>query len=221
MVDYEVVGCRCKNRYCDTCAPGLGYQLRKRVLKHGELRKFTSIQMWTLTIDPTLFESAEECYEHCRRRRVISELVRKLWDAGVLLSKHYFCAVEFQKNGFVHYHLLVDARHIPFEMVCSIWNRFRPKSAGPVKHAEFCKCSECVSGGTGEIKERPGFGSVRFSMKSRGLVGKSDGKFSGAKHAINYATKYVIKVPKEGWPQWVKDSRKNIPRYQTSKGILR
>ncbi|MEL6109164.1 MAG: hypothetical protein AAFU85_24415 [Planctomycetota bacterium] len=191
--EYRVSGCSCRSRFCPACATARGYALRRRVLAHGKIRSFGHLQMWTLTIDPDLFDSPHEAYEYCRDKRVISVLVRKLRRRGVLLSPHYFCAVEWQKDTeMVHFHLLVNSKFIPFGTVCEIWNAFRPAAAGPV---------------TGD---RPGFGSVRFSVK----------RFCDASHAINYATKYVVKTPEHGWPEWVLESRRNIPRYQTSRDFF-
>lgn len=149
--------------------------------------------MWTLTLDPTLFASPAEAYAYCRSEKVISKLIRVLRRKGVLNSKHYFVAIEFQKTTkMVHFHLLVRAKFVPFQMVADAWNKNRPKDAPPV------------------VGDRPAFGSVRFSVP----------KFADASHAINYATKYVIKTPEEGWPEWVMDSKLNISRYQSSRGFF-
>ena len=43
--------------------------------------------------------------------------------------------------------------------------------------------------------------------------------FADKAHAANYVTKYVIKSPDE-WPEWVRNYRKRIRRYSTSRGLL-
>lgn len=147
--------------------------------------------MWTLTLDPELFGwDHAEAYRYCSKNRVVSRLVRELNRRGHLLSGDYFCAVEYQQNGMVHFHVLLNARYVPFGDVCEIWNRFRPKDADEVEG------------------DRPGFGAVRFSAP----------KFASMEHAANYATKYVIKTPEEGWPDWVLQQR-NLARYSISKGL--
>ena len=190
---HEVVPCSCRCRFCDRCGRVLGWKLRRRILAWGAIREFRNLQMWTLTLDPELFASPVEAHQYTRDKRCVSRLVRELDRLGYLGSRHYFCAIEFQRNGMVHFHLLIDAKtgFIPFDAVTRIWNKFRPKEAGPVQG------------------ERPGFGSVRFSVP----------QFASPEHAINYATKYCVKPPKDGWPDWVWESRKNITRYTTSRGF--
>ena len=45
-------------------------------------------------------------------------------------------------------------------------------------------------------------------------------KFSSKAHAANYATKYLIKAPEEGWPEWVMWFDGQIHRYSTSRGFF-
>ena len=139
---YEVVGCSCRSRFCDDCAKARGYALRRRIMEHGAVREFKKLQMWTLTLDPTLFETPEAAYHYCREKRVVSRLVRFLRQRGYLLSRHYFVAVEWQKNGMVHYHLLVEAQFIPFDVVADLWGRFRPHRRGSGRRQSPCvrKC---------------------------------------------------------------------------------
>jgi hypothetical protein len=60
-----------------------------------------------------------------------------------------------------------------------------------------------------EKPDRPPFGFVFFSAP----------KFTSAAHAANYATKYVMKAPRQGWPDWVLDRRGHTRRYWTSRGF--
>jgi len=148
--------------------------------------------MVTLTVDPQLFPDPESAHRYVHEKRAISVLVNALRKAGVLLGGHYFCVVEWQKKSeMAHYHLLVEAERIPFGLLCELWNRNRPKSAGPI---------------TGN---RPGFGSVRFSKPN----------FKNNLHAACYATKYLIKHPKDGYPDWVMKYQGRIKRYTTSHGF--
>ncbi len=188
----EVWQCGCRSRFCPRCCVGLGLSLRERLIPI--LETFTGLMMWTLTIDPELFESPELAYDYVRERRAISNLVRALKGRGLLHSDRYFYVVEWQKwTEMPHYHLLVDATFIDFRMVCEVWNRNRPGWAGPVEGA------------------RPGFGSVRFSAP----------EFENHIHAAHYACKYMIKHPEHGYPDWVLDRKGNTPRYGTSRGFWR
>ena len=179
----------CKSRFCPRCCIGLGIRLRERL--KVALALFTSVQMWTFTLDPLVFSSAKAAFDYVRAKRCIGELVKVLRKRGVLHSGRFFFVVEWQQNGFPHWHVLLDASFVQFELVISVWNRFRPAWAGPVS-------------GT-----RPGFGSVRFTMP----------KFASIEHAASYVTKYLTKQPKHDYPEWVKASRDRVRRFGTSRGF--
>lgn len=187
---YEIHPCRCKSRFCPSCCVGLGIKLKTKLTPI--LVTFTHMQMWTFTIDPELFDSPARAYDYVKERRSISRVINRLYEKGYLHSKRYFYVVEWQKNGMPHFHVLLDTSGIPFDLVCDLWNAYRPPAAGPVQG------------------ERPGFGSIRFSERR---------DFSSPEHAANYACKYLIKHPQEGYPNWVLDSKRRIRRYETSRGF--
>lgn len=190
-----VVGCSCRSRFCATCCTGRGYELRRRVQEKSFFRDCEKLTMWTLTIDPKLFASPEAAYRYCREKRVISRWVAKLFKAGHLESKHYFCAIEWQQNTeMVHFHVLLNAHFIPWDVGIRAWGSFRPKDAG-----EW----DSVAG--------PEFGSCQFSDGARAA--------GSATYFLNYVTKYILKMPSYGFPAWVMNSRMNIPRYQCSRGF--
>lgn len=45
-------------------------------------------------------------------------------------------------------------------------------------------------------------------------------RFETNESAARYATKYVVKNPKDGWPEWVLDCGKRMPRYYVSHGFF-
>ncbi len=188
--EYYIQACGCKCWFCPDCCLGLGLKLRDRLVEI--LESFQALQMWTFTIDPLLFELPELAFGHVRKKRSLSELVRALKKEKYLISKRYFYVLEWQKKTEMpHWHLLLETKHLPFEFACMVWNRNRPKELGPPEG------------------ERPGFGSVRFSAPV----------FSNNEHAANYATKYLIKHPDYGYPDWVLDLKGRIHRYGTSRGF--
>lgn len=187
---HEIHPCRCKCRFCPECCVGLGIKLKCKLIPI--LVTFKHIQMWTFTMDPELFTSPRQAYDYAKQRRAISRTINRLYQKGYLHTNRYFYVVEWQKNGMPHFHVLLDTSGIPFDLVCEIWNSYRPEWAGPVQG------------------ERPGFGSVRFSDRR---------DFESPEHAANYACKYLIKHPKEGYPDWVLDSPSRIRRYGTSHGF--
>ena len=187
---YEIRACGCKCWYCPRCCVRLGLDLRRRLI--AVLATFKGLLMWTLTIDPKLFVSPMAAYEYVRAKRCVSELVRVLRKTGVLHSGRYFYVVEWQQQTEMpHFHLLVDAEFIDFDLVREAWNRFRPQAAGPF------------------IGERPGFGAVRFSAP----------KFADETHAARYACKYLTKHPSYGYPEWVLTRKGQTHRFGTSRGF--
>jgi hypothetical protein len=139
-------------------------------------------QRWVPTeskIDGESVPSQRQALDYCRKRRVVGEFVKALFKAGCLRSSRYFAVVEVQDETLmVHWHLLVEADFVPMELSRLLWDRNRPKWVGP------------------KPADRPGFGTVRYTTSK---------KIFSPGHAINYATKYIIKPPPGGWPEWILD----------------
>ena len=186
----HVVAKGCKNRYCPECCTSLGVKLREKVRE--QISDWKSVLLVTLTVDPTLFAGPQEAYERVRERRGISRLVRSLLKTGHITTGRYFVAVEFQANAMPHWHLLLESSFVPVERVQELWDLNRPDGAGPVE------------------RNRPGFGFVWMS--------KSD--FKSMDHAANYVTKYCLKHPEQGYPDWVLDFEGRVPKYSTSRGFF-
>lgn len=188
----EVRPCRCRSWFCSGCCVGRGLILRERLLE--VVQTFTGLQMWTFTVDPLLFPTPAAAYEYLRNERCLARLIRSLRRQDVLHTPRFFCVAEWQtQTEMPHFHVLLDASFIEFDLVCREWNHFRPESAGPV------------------VGDRPGFGAVRFSASKH--------RFQDPAHATNYACKYLIKHPEHGYPQWVLDRPGQIHRYSVSSGF--
>lgn len=118
--------------------------------------------------------------------------MRSLHESGHLLSRRFFAVVEWQRNTLQpHWHVLVESRFVPHELILNVWGSFRPRTAP---------------------RPEPGRPGVGFAWISR-----SD--FADAEHAANYASKYLRKHPEHGFPAWVMQSKKRIRRYTTSRGF--
>lgn len=190
---FELAPCGCDCWYCPGCCKRKGYNLRADLVP--VLQTFTGLMMLTLTIDPELFGSPLEAYFHVRSRRGISRLMRELDRAGHLHTRRYFYVVEFQRETEqAHFHVLCDATRIPKPAIDAAWSRLRPETAPP------------------PAPNRPAFGMTRFSMP------RFEG---GAAHAARYATKYLVKVPEHGFPEWVltQGNEYRVPRYGSSRGL--
>ncbi len=187
--EFQVVARGCKNRHCADCCEHLGVKLRERV--RSVVREWKACLLITLTVDPEAVGSPLHAMERVRERRALSRLVRSLLKSGHLKSGRYFAAIEFQKNGHPHWHVLLESSFVPIERVQELWDMNRPDVAGPVRPG------------------RPGFGFVWCSKES----------FESVEHAANYVTKYVLKYPKEGYPEWVLDFVGRVAKYSTSRGF--
>jgi hypothetical protein len=129
---FELAKCGCNCWYCEDCCERMGYNLRAELIE--VLETFTGIMMLTLTVDPTLFASPREAYEHVMDNRGLSELIRELHRRGHLHSKRFFYVVEFQRETEQpHFHMLIDATFVPKDEIEELWSRLRPEDAGPVE----------------------------------------------------------------------------------------
>lgn len=187
---YEAKKKGCKSWFCKECCLAKGIKLKSQLKER--LRDFKGLMMLTFTIDQQLFAGPQEAFDYVAAKRCIGVTMQRLHRAGHLHSRRYFCVIEWQKNGWPHWHILVDASRIPFGDLCEAWNR------------NWMGWQERVKLG------RPGFGSVRFSVP----------RFPDADKAAGYVAAYLTKVPDYGFPEWVLDRpQRSIRRYYASKGF--
>jgi hypothetical protein len=195
--------CKCASWYCLKCMASKGFRLKRclREALEGFQRGVFGI---TLTIDGELYPTPHAAWLDVMGRRLIPRMVEKLHEQGHLASRLYFWVVEFQKvTKQPHWHLLVDARRIPFGVIVEQWSACRPSTAPklPIR----------VTAKNYHELDRPAFGSVRFSFKNG----------CRARSAANYACKYLIKPPEDGFPDWVLDHLGRVPRYGRSRGFFK
>ena len=187
---FEVRSVGCRSWFCPHCCLPLGLALKRRLSR--ELRRFRGLMMLTFTVDPELFESPQAAYAYVTTKRCVAVAVQRLDRWGLLHSRDSFAVVEWQANGWPHWHVLINASHVPFEQLCEAWNR------------NWRGWRARVDLG------RPGFGCVRFSAPRLGDASKAAG----------YVTAYLTKVPERGYPQWVRDGEtRKVRRYSTSRGF--
>lgn len=188
---YQVAKCGCDCWFCAECYEVKGYKLRARLIPI--LQTFRGIMMLSLTVDPTLFACPLDAYLYLCDERCVSKTMQDLRRAKCVHSGRYFCVLEWQeRTEQTHFHVLIDATFVAFELLLRAWSKHRPASAGPV------------------VGTRPSFGTVVFSK--RNFEG-------GAVHAARYATKYLVKVPDYGFPSWLLDmgDERRVRRYTASK----
>ena len=168
------------------------------------LKHWTDCMMFTLSLDHTgklptsvlskaiakgdepPYDCAETGLEFVQKRRAIPKLIANLAKRGILKNREYTVTLEFHKDGWPHWHVLVDARYV-------------------------CKY---------KLQDAWGLGVCWFSRPSG---------FESIEHAINYATKYVVKTtdPNDDdddrdefvFPGWVMDKKTNLRRFSASREL--
>jgi len=182
---------RCSCR-CRFCVDcAIGIGLSIREKLVPTVSKWQGMVMLSLTVNPGNFDSPESAYRYVTSRRLISRLVRELHRCGAIKSRKFFSVFEVQKNGNPHWHVLLEAKFVLHGIVTEIWNRW----------------------GAGEenTTENPAMGYAWISGSD----------FADPRHAAEYATKYLIKAPSAGWPDWVLDYQGQIHRCSRSHGLFK
>jgi hypothetical protein len=188
------------------CEKGCGLRqgLGLRDCLKVELESFASPFMVTCTVNQDRFEGPEDALRWIQGGGVVSEFVRVLRRAEHLLDKRYACFLEFQENGWPHWHLIFDASFIPFEVLCEAWAK-----AGWSGKAGRDRWGERPSfEGKGQ---KPVFGGVNFRLKGRESLGAM----------CHYLTKYVTKIPAGGWPSWLMQWHGQVRRWSVSRDFWR
>lgn len=169
---------KCKSQFCPDCCMAHCVTWREKL--RPALKHWNSVMMLTLTLDQTKFDSPWDALETVGKKRAVSELIKELNRVGLLKSREFTCTIEFHKNGWPHYHVLVDCKFLCKHKLQAKWKR-----------------GNC-------------------------WISKHD--FKSVEHAINYATKYIVKTTKADenefiFPEWVMDYKGNVRRFSTSRGL--
>jgi len=151
--------------------------------------------MLTFTVDPELFDNPEEAFKHVTQKRAIARVMKEISPYLNQINGRiaWFCVIEWQENGWPHWHVLVDADFVSIVAVRRAWRRFVPKSKRHLIRPNI-----------------DSLGIVRYSLPQG---------FKSAKHAGLYASKYLVKFPEKGFPEWVMKARYRVRRYTTSRGF--
>ena len=191
---YEIAGCHCGCWFCADCCKWKGLDLRRDLIPI--LETFSGLMMLTFTVDPSLFATPAAAYAYMMKRRCIARTIQDMHRQGFLAFRGVTSAWwnGRRRRSKCTSMFLVDATRIPWDNLLASWSKHRPASGGPV------------------VGDRPAFGTVLFSK--RDFAG-------GPAHAARYATKYLVKVPEQGFPAWVLalGAGRRVRRYSTSRGF--
>ncbi len=125
---FELRPSRCRCRFCRVCKRHQALLLRARL--EQVLLTYREILMVTLTVDPNLFFGSKEAFFYVTENRCIRKLVQQVKRKSTFYTDRYFWMLEFTQTGAPHVHVVLDASHIPLDIVQEKWDRFRPPDAG-------------------------------------------------------------------------------------------
>lgn len=206
----ETLIARAKDCRCGACPKCSGKRAHSEALLVAQVAQDGKAwSLVTLTVDGTAFAGKEcELLDHLKEVRAVAELCRWLRKRGIIGRKHY-TAMEFQENGQVHFHILMNALilkrgepYIDAKVVQQKWGTFRPEWAGPIQKYGSGKTPDAL---------RPGLGHVDVRAVKE------------TKEVIAYVTAYVGKPGKNPVPEWFLDycgAERNAVLKMPSKGFF-
>lgn len=123
----ETIRVSCKSYKCEFCRPKK--LNRFRFFAENRLKSFDRIRLITLTArnDFAKFKASEDTkYQAIKEfseifRRFITNLRRCPQLSSFYQQVQYIKVIEFTKNGYPHYHMLVD-RYLPYFIIQELWN---------------------------------------------------------------------------------------------------
>lgn len=114
-------------------APYLAARLSARLIERCRGRRGLFV---TLTYDPSNYTDDRDCYRAAQEQQHLNRFIQRLSKyLGQSLRGKWIAKREFQRNGFLHYHLIVlDVHRIPHDQLTRLWghgftfiNRLSPK----------------------------------------------------------------------------------------------
>ena len=115
--------------------------IKYRDLIRPAIADFKHVLMLTLTVERR--DSPKDAYEKAQKERAVSELIRALHRNGFLVTKRFFYVIEFHRDGYPHWHVIVESGYIPHAELKKRWGRGHVWiSAGPRNKKEAFKSAD-------------------------------------------------------------------------------
>jgi hypothetical protein len=227
----ELLRIGCKRYDCPVCGKYRAFRLTKALRTY--LKKWKMIRMMTLTYRTTIFRDALQCANYSSRifATYTTNLRRHPQATGYEKGVQYIKFAEFTKNGFIHYHVLVD-RYIRWEIAVEAWNKaIHTVMKIPGEYKAMSKKTNHTPEEREENKKHY-VGSVNFTSRKQNEIVNIDGTIH-YKKAAGYITKYVVKACKEfrakygelyqnqarKFKIWTKSARIAIFTHKTTNGV--
>ena len=185
------VSVSCKSWMCPDCRRGKGSEIRRRLM--AKAADFICPRLYTITVNRDWFASPEEAYRYVMGKKFISRLLTK-----ELKIRRWIWVLEAQEEngeGWPHWHILIDVGELPGAWYCRATKEYsftRPTDQKQWVHIPHFFDLNRVH----RLLRKWHIGEQCYlSIKQR--------KFCNPVHAIRYITKYLIKMPRRGFPEWM------------------
>ncbi len=186
----RAVAVKCNSWMCEDCKRRRGYDFRQRLLAKAEL--FKEPRLYTITVKRDWHESPGAAYEYITSGGFIPRLFRLF---GI---KRWVWVLEPQQetgDGWPHWHVLVDIGDLP----------------GKWYHRELKATAAATPRDTSGWIYVPHFLDLnrahrllrKWQVGEQCRLSVRKDSFESPEHAINYLTKYLVKMPKRGYPPWM------------------
>lgn len=188
---FRAIALKCKSWLCSECRLVKGLKLRKRFLEKAEF--FKDPKIYTITVCRDWFSSPEKAYSYVMEQKFIARLLTK-----EMKVRNWIWVLEAQEEngeGWPHWHILIDVSKLP-----PIWYKPETKETSKKRPSDI----------KGWIYV-PHFFDLnkvhrllrKWKIGEQCKLSERKENFDSPQHAINYITKYLIKTPERGFPEWM------------------
>lgn len=186
----KAVSCTCKSFMCEQCRAVKGINIRNALLEKSGTFKIP--RLYTITVNRAWFPSPKKAFEYVMDEKFIARLLTK-----ELKVRRWVWVLEFQEengDGWPHWHILIDISDLPGMWYNRILKKASRKEPENKKGWRYIPHFFDLNRVHRLLRKWKIGEQCKLSLKKR--------KFMSPAHAINYITKYLIKMPERGFPEW-------------------
>ncbi len=188
---YKAIPVCCKSWLCKDCRKQKGHALRERLIKQAE--KIKVPRLYTITANRAWHDSPKAFYKYVMNEKFIARLLTK--EMGIRRWVWIMEAQEKSGDGWPHWHILLDIGDLP-----AMWFNKATQKAQEEPPAnkdgwvyiphyfDLNKARRLLS---------------KWEVGKQCVLSKRHRDLKNPEHAICYMTKYLIKSPRRGFPQWI------------------
>jgi len=155
--------------------------------------EFVCPRLYTITVNRDWFASPAEAYRYVMEKKFISRLLTK-----ELKIRRWIWVLEAQEengDGWPHWHILIDVGELPGAWYCRETKEYLVSR--PEDHSRWVYISHFLDLNRVHRLLR------KWHIGEQCYLSVKQGKFQNPVHAIRYITKYLVKMPQRGFPNWM------------------